>query len=138
MTPFYPLLTFPDRDDKKFLQFERRMIDAEKRKHGQLVTPSADLAKDIDFGFEAALAEIEGRGDGAIARRTTKRARQALSPAFLDIPNSASKQDRKYTMLAGVKSPISILRKKNSLKIVSETSMDFDNSGPLTVLDRHG
>ena len=36
------------------------------------MTPSADLTKDIDFNFEAALAEIEGRGGG---RRTTKRER---------------------------------------------------------------
>ena len=72
VTPFYPLLAFPDRNDKKFLQFEKRMIDAERRRNGQKITPPNNRTKDIDFGFEAALAEIES-GNRSISRRVTNR-----------------------------------------------------------------
>ena len=34
VTPFYPLIAFPERNDPKFKQFEKRMIDADKRMHG--------------------------------------------------------------------------------------------------------
>ena len=73
VAPFYPLLSFPDREGKKFLQFERRMIDAERRKNGQQVlTPTPNITNnEIDFGFEAALAEMEGKGGAS--RRATKR-----------------------------------------------------------------
>lgn len=69
VTPFYPLLAFPERTNKQYKQFERRMIDAERRRNGQSITPRSEH-NDIDAGFEAALAEIEGRR--ASSRRGTR------------------------------------------------------------------
>ena len=112
VTPFYPLLAFPDRDDKKFLQFEKRMIDAERRRNGQKITPQ-NKAKDIDFGFEAALAEIEG-GNRSVSRRVTNRevSKLSVSAKRLDLATAPVTKNDIYHLR---RSTMAVVRKESSI-----------------------